>query len=156
MTTWVPVNDNQGSTWEDTEFLGSLLLETGPGNYLTQETGTAPTNRFTIYSPLPDIPWSNVNDNQGAGWGTVVEDGLLLIDALGNLLDLEIASTPPNNLIVIPPTGASAWTNIDDSQGASWQDLTDNGFLLVNGTNNYLIQNTTSAPYNRIIINTPG
>lgn len=68
--TWVAVNDTQVVTWGDAATFGYLLLETGIGNYLTQEAG-ATLNRFIINTPLPGAGWSNINDSQGATWTPV-------------------------------------------------------------------------------------
>jgi len=61
--TWVPVNDNQGAVWGDALTFGYLLLESGAGNFLVQETGTV-LNKFVINSPNPTTTWTPVNDAQ--------------------------------------------------------------------------------------------
>jgi hypothetical protein len=64
MPPWVPVDDSQTANWNDVSTLGFLLLETGLGNYLIQETAPAPYNRFYINTPLPVTVWTPINDSQ--------------------------------------------------------------------------------------------
>ena len=67
MTTWVAVDDSQTTIWDNAATLGYLLLESGVGNYLIQETGTT-LNRFLIVSSNPTTTWNTINDTQGAVW----------------------------------------------------------------------------------------
>lgn len=67
MTTWVAINDSQGATWDGAQTFGYLLLESGVGNFLIQETGTI-LNKFVINSSNPTTTWNTINDTQGAVW----------------------------------------------------------------------------------------
>lgn len=67
-TTWTPINDSQGASWDNAKTFGYLLLESGLDNFLIQETAPAPLNRFIISVPVPSATWNNINDSQGAVW----------------------------------------------------------------------------------------
>lgn len=50
----------------------------------------------------------------------------------------------------------TTWSDIDDSQGASWDDTKSFGYLLLeSGLGNFLVQEATPAPFNKFIINVP-
>lgn len=70
-TTWSNINDSQGASWDDVKSFGFLLLESGLGNFLVQETTPAPFNKFIINSPLSPQTWVSINDSQGAIWAPV-------------------------------------------------------------------------------------
>jgi hypothetical protein len=49
---------------------------------------------------------------------------------------------------------STTWTDINDSQNASWDDVQSFGYLLLeSGLNNFLVQETASAPFNKFVIN---
>lgn len=60
---WGAINDSQGAVWGGALTFGYLLLESGAGNFLVQETGTV-LNRFVINTPNPGATWTPVNDAQ--------------------------------------------------------------------------------------------
>jgi hypothetical protein len=50
----------------------------------------------------------------------------------------------------------TTWSNINDSQGASWDDVKSFGYLLLeSGAGDFLVQEAALAPFNKFIINVP-
>lgn len=60
-TTWVDINDSQNADWGDVKSFGYLLLESGAGNYLIQESAPVGIDKFVINVPLPSLVWAPID-----------------------------------------------------------------------------------------------
>jgi hypothetical protein len=70
--TWTLIDDDQTPSWQVTtqEVIGFILLQTGSGEFLLQESGSPPT-RIQLNDTSANSAWALINDNQTPNWTNV-------------------------------------------------------------------------------------